>query len=182
MKNIQTISLFALLALALTACASGPEKGPRRGGERGGGDAGFEGYAAQPVTLLFAGMDQNQDLRIEGEELLAGINREWIRLSSAPSIGALEFGRWAESALGSADALPSFISFDRDLNGRLTELEFDDRLRAEFADLDKNKDGVLERTELVFRVTRPSRGEQGGQQGGQQGGRGGQDGRRRSPR
>lgn len=179
MKNTKLISLVALSALALTACAGGPQKGPRGGGERGGGDTGFEGYAAKPVALLFAGMDQNDDLTVSGDELISGIDREWERLATAPAIGALEYGRWATSTLGSADALPSFISFDRDLNGRISELEFDDRLRAEFSDLDKDQNGVLDRAELIFRVTRPSRGQQGGQQSQ---GRGGQDGRRPPPR
>lgn len=178
MINIKHISAVALAGLLIGACASGPDKRPPRGGERGGGEASYEGYAAKPIALLFASMDQRQDSEIDGADLRAGIAREWRHLSSAPRVGALEYGAWADVALGSAEALPSFISFDRDLNGELSELEFDDRLRAEFAELDKNSDGVLDRSELIFRIARPSRGDD--RSGGAQG-RGGQDSGRRPP-
>lgn len=173
------IPSLLLASLLLSACASGPDRRPQRGEGRSGGEPSFEGYAAKPIALLFAGMDTNGDLQTSGAELIDGIAIEWTRIASKPAIGALEFGTWAEIALGSREALPSFISFDRDLNGRLSELEFDDRMRAEFAQLDKNTDGVLERSELAFRIARQNRDQQGGQQQQQ---RGGQDGRRPPPR
>lgn len=179
MTEIKVLGTLLLAGIIISGCTNGPDKRPPRGGDRGGGgQASYEGYAAKPVALLFASMDHDQDGVLDGADLRVGIAREWTRLSTSSAIGALEYGAWAEMALGSPDALPSFISFDRDLNGRLSELEFDDRLRAEFSEFDKNSDGLLDRSELIFRVTRPSRGEQG--RGGQ--GRGGQDGRRPPPR
>lgn len=177
MNTSKLLSALVLSSILLSACASGPERRPQRGGDRGGSQSGFEGFAAKPIALLFAGMDANQDLVVSGDELLAGIEREWSRLLTKRAVGALEYGEWSLDALGSAEALPSFISFDRDLDGRMSELEFGDRLRAEFRDLDKNQDGFLDRSELLFRVTRPSRNEQGVQQG-----RGSQEGRRPPPR
>ncbi|MEM9178193.1 MAG: signal transduction protein [Pseudomonadota bacterium] len=177
MKHHKMLSAFALATLLISACANGPDRRPPRGGDRGGEQSSFEGYAAKPVTLLFVSMDQNNDARISSDELLRGIDREWDLLTSRHPIGALEYGEWSAATLGSSDALPSFISFDRDLDGSLSELEFGDRLRAEFADLDKNSDGLLDRSELIFRISRPARQQQGGQQG-----RGGQEGRRPPPR
>lgn len=177
MKRLKPLSLILLTAILVGACANSSDRRPPRGGDRGGGQAGFEGYAAKPVSLLFASMDQNQDAAIDGQDLLTGIDLEWDRLSSRQPVGALEFGEWSAAALGSAEALPSFIAFDRDLNGRLSELEFDDRMRAEFAELDKNNDGRLDRSEMIFRVTRARSQQQEGQQG-----RGGQEGRRPPPR
>ncbi|MEL7110193.1 MAG: signal transduction protein [Pseudomonadota bacterium] len=181
MKNLKTLSLLLIATLLIGACASRDDRRPPRGGgERGGGQSGFEGYAAKPIALLFVGMDENQDRFVDGGELAAGIESEWNNLLSERAVGALDYSEWSFATLGSADALPSFVSFDRDLDGRLSVLEFEDRLRAEFVDLDSNLDGVLARSELIFRVTRPSREERGGQQGGQRGS-GGQDGRRRPP-
>lgn len=179
MKHLRIASLLLLTSVLTVACASGGDRRPPRGGgERGGAQSGFEGYAAKPIALLFASMDENEDRFIDGGELAAGIEREWSSLQTERAVGALDYSEWSLASLGSPDALPSFVSFDRDLNGGLSALEFEDRLRAEFVDLDSNLDGVLSRSELIFRVTRPSRGEQGGQQGGERG-PGGQDGRRR---
>ena len=177
MKHLPTLSALTLATLLISACANGPDRRPPRDGDRGSGQNSFEGYAAKPVTLLFVSMDRNNDVRISGDELVSGIDREWGDLMTRHPIGALEYGEWSAATLGSPDALPSFISFDRDLDGRLSELEFGDRLRAEFADLDKNSDGQLDRSELIFRIARPTRQQQGGQQG-----RGGQEGRRPPPR
>lgn len=176
MKKISRIGIGFLFVALISGCASGPDRRPPPGGQRGGGAQGFEGQVAKPVALLFVSMDLDHNGQTNGQELIAGIHREWARLETARAIGALEYGAWAATTLGAEDALPSFISFDRDLNGRLSQIEFDDRLRAEFGELDKNGDGVLDRSELIFRVTRPSR-EQRGSGGGQRG-PGGQDGSR----
>ncbi|MEM7638470.1 MAG: signal transduction protein [Pseudomonadota bacterium] len=173
MKPITTLVSLTFAALLITACSSQQDRRPPRGGDRGADQASFEGYAAKPIALLFVSMDQDQDARTDDEELLSGIARAWDSLSLNQPVGALEYGEWSATSLGSPDALPSFIAFDRDLDGRLSELEFEDRLRAEFVELDKDGNGTLERSELIFRIARPSRQQQGGEQG-----RGGQEGRR----
>lgn len=177
MKIVSCFVPLLLAATALSGCATEPERRPPRSGQGGGG---FEGIAAKPIALLFVSMDANQNKIVSGEELISGIEREWTELYQNTAVGAFEYNVWAAATLGAEDALPSFISFDRNLDGRLSDTEFDDRLRMEFFELDKNKDGALDRAELTFRVARRSRNE-GREEGGR--GRGGEEGgRRRQPR
>ncbi|MEO1074048.1 MAG: signal transduction protein [Pseudomonadota bacterium] len=176
MNKLSQIGISILLVALLSGCVTGPDRRPQPGSERGGTGQGFEGQVAKPIALLFVSMDRNQNGQTDHQELIAGISREWARLSSERAVGALEYAAWAATTFGAEDALPSFISFDRDLNGGLSQIEFDDRLRAEFVELDKNGDGVIDRSELIFRVTRPSREQRGTGRG--QRGSGGQEGSR----
>lgn len=177
-KTITTASVLTMIGiLFLAGCASGRDRRPPEKGARGG-EASFEGLAAKPVGLLFVSMDNNGDTRVEPAELLTGIDREWERLSLPGATGALAFGQWSTSVLGSQDALPSFIAFDRDLDGVVSQTEFDLYLRQEFSALDTNGDGTLERSELVFRVTRPRQSRKDSQAES----RGGTEERRRPPR
>lgn len=148
-------ALFALLLC--TACASQPERrGPPPGGERGEARASHSGMVAKPIGLFLATLDSNGDLIVDEAELEAGIPQEWDRLSGADHASALQFKAWSELALGSNDTLPSFIAFDRDLDGRFTIEDFDRRLRYEFERLDADSSGTLTRSELVSRLSRPS--------------------------
>lgn len=169
-----TLACTILLAGSLAACASGPDKRPPRGGggERPGA-AAFQGQAMKPVALLFAAMDRDGDLIVDGQELIGGIDQEWQRFSDSGAARAIKFEDWALMTLGTRDALPSFAAFDRNLDGKISQQEFDDRIRGEFTELDKNGDGRLERSELVFRVSRPSRDEPSQGRGGGSGGGGG---------
>lgn len=168
-----------LLALTLTGCASSPDREPERGDNIARSGAAFANIAARPVSLLFVSMDSNSDLVLDVPELEAGISTVWATLSAAgDDVGAIKYNAWSEKTLGSADTLPGFMSFDRNLDRKMTSEEFDEGLRAQFTELDRNKDGQLERAELLFAIRRGGRqngqqGQQGGRQGGQGRGRGG---------
>lgn len=175
-------AIIALCALTLAGCASQPERGDRRGGpqsDRGGSYQG--GIIARPLAILLTSMDANGDYLVSGDELSDGLDKEWMNLTGGVSgpVSALDLGDWAKEVLGSAEAMPSSISFDRDLNGQITELEFLDRLRAEFRTLDKDDDGHVSRAEMVSRLPAPNI--QGQQQGGRQGRGGGGGGRGEGP-
>ncbi len=101
-------------------------------------------------------MDANGDHLVDGAELEEGIDHEWLLLSKPGPVRPVYHDTWARSALGSASALPSFASFDLDGDKLISRQEFDERLHQAFKELDKNGDGVLERSELVFYVTRPA--------------------------
>lgn len=168
---------LAGVALVVAGCAGPGRGGPPHGGgggadgQRGGGRGGpssYEGYAAQPLSMMFASFDADGDRLVDGTELVAGIDRAWAAISPTDYARPIAFARWAEVELGSPDARPSFIAFDHNVDGALTRTEFSDRLRNEFASLDKNGDAQLSRAELVFLITAPTR-QQGGQS--QQGGR-----------
>ena len=185
-RNVKSLITGIMAALALTACASNPEPDPQRGDGTVRSGAAFSGMAARPVALLFVSMDANNDSVLDTSELDAGISSGWATLSASGSdVGAIQYNAWSEKNLGAADALPGFMTFDRDLNRKMTPEEFDEGMRAQFTQLDANKDGQLERSELLFAIRRGGgrqqrqQGQQGRRQPGQGQGRG--RGRRRQP-
>lgn len=182
MQRVKIYAATLCAAIGLVACASGGDRrdGPPSRGERGDGPqrTGYAGFAFKPVSFLIASMDVDADHRVEISEFEAGVQSEWASLLSAGSPGALNYAKWSKRVLGAADALPSFITFDRNLDGQISELEFTDYLSKQFVSLDANSDDVLEASELVFRIEQQSGrgGDQAGQGRGQRGG-GGNGGR-----
>ncbi len=146
----------SIVLLMCTACASQPERRGPPPGERGGQGANYSGMAAKPVGLFFATLDANQDTRVDEAELKSGVGQEWDRMTSAETASALDFDAWSQTVLGTKDTLPSFISFDHDLDGRFTQADFAKRLQFEFERLDADNNRVLERSELLFRIARPT--------------------------
>lgn len=176
-KHLSPIA-FTLTLFLCASCASDARdrRGPPQ--ERGGaGGTNYTGMAAKPISVLFASMDMDSDAVVDAAELALGTDVEWLRLSNGSSVRALGFEAWSIDVLGSSDTLPSFVAFDRDLDGAITSDEFSVRLRTEFSALDSNKNGRLERSELVFRISRPVRddgaSDQGQRQRGEERGRGG---------
>lgn len=189
-----TLRASALLliasTLALSSCASNSD---RRGasvdaerGERGQRQARASGTFLQPAAALFAGMDINRDKVLTRSEMLEGVKYEWESFGGRnPS--ATKFSDWSMKTLGSTDAYPSFMSFDRDFNQAITKTEFSDQMDRLFTRYDKNGDGKLERSEMIITFEAPRgrgrsgnrEGRRGSQGGGQRGGQGdGQRGRR----
>ena len=170
---------MAVAVFALVGCASSPEPDPaqRRGGAPGA-VTNFSGIAAAPLGILFTSFDANSDRLIDGDELRTGIDEEWTAIEAVNGTTPLGYKVWQRDALGSENAFPAFLSFDRNLDNEMTKTEFDEAIRQEFASLDANKDGQLQRSELLINSRRPQRGQQGGPQGGRgrQGGQGGRGG------
>lgn len=185
----QAIFLFTLLLVGtsfVTGCASRGPGGQGRGGPPGGGMNGRMdmpgGFVARPITLLFTSMDASNDGILDVGELSAGVATEWSRLvgDGSNSIGAILIADWASEALGSPDALPNRLSFDTDLNSQVSEAEFRIGIEREFNTLDKDKNGLLTRSEMVFELPE-MRMNMGGPMGGGAGGPGG-GGNRPPPR
>lgn len=168
-----TAPLIILALAGLTACASGPKRGG--GGGQGGGNQ-IAAVSTHPVGLYFVGLDANDDGLTSRAELDAGIKADFAKFGRNPS--ATQFRGWTVKSFGSSSAMPTFLSFDSNLNGVVTESEFETRLVGEFNRLDKNDDGNIARSELIFNVQQRQRGsrtdgERGGEgrpQGGGQGG------------
>lgn len=195
-QNPMRLRLLSTLACAvlLAACATngpngrrpppGGEGGPGGPGGKGGGRAMAGGEVARPIGLLFTCMDTDNDYILTRAEFEAGITSEWPTLpkNASDMVTPIGFEVWSEQALGHKTTLPSRISFDTNLDGSITQEEFTSRLRLEFEELDKNKDGSLNRAELL--TTLPSRGfsDQPQARGGQPPGGGRGDGQRPPPR
>lgn len=154
---------FIILALAgLTACASGPKRG---GGSGQGGSNQITAVSTHPVGLYFVGLDANDDGLTSRAELDAGLKTDFAKFGRNPS--ATQFRSWTIEAFGSSAAMPTFLSFDSNMNGVVTETEFETRLISEFNRLDKNGDGNIARSELIFNVQQRQRGSRadGGREG-----------------
>ena len=64
-------------------------------------------------------------------------------------ISPFELEDWRKTALGSLDAPPGNLSFDKDYDQRITKNEFNKTLISIFESGDKNNDGILKFSELV---------------------------------
>jgi len=175
------LGLLTLVAasLSLTACATKPERrGPptdKKGGDR---PARTSGTFLQPIAIVFAGMDKDGNKLISRAELKDGTIAEWSTFNQRPS--AAYFAQWSLKNLGSTDAMPTFMSFDRDFNGVITANEFSEQFESAFQRMDKNNDGQLERSEMLIAFNAPQgqRSGRGGEKSGGKGGRGGKGGGR----
>jgi hypothetical protein len=176
---------IALAVLIMSGCASQPPRGGR-GGHDGGGPDRFaaDGRMARPVALLFVNMDADRDLTVTAAELADGIKAEWARADKDRNgaLSAFEMSDWCTAVLGDPDATPGRLSLDADVNGTVTREEFETGLKKEFAAMDRNADGRLDRAELLMQVGRPQASDGSGQRppGGGQGG-GGRGGGRHRP-
>ena len=178
---------IAVVVLIMAGCASPPRGGP--GGRGGAGPgvppmAAMDGRMARPAALLFISMDADRDLSVLAAELADGIRTEWVRADKDRNgaLSAFEMSDWCAAVLGDADATPGRLSLHSDVNGVVTREEFETGLKKEFASLDRDADGRLDRSELLVQAraqgpdgevgdSRRSGGGQGGPAGGRGGGR-----------
>ena len=106
---------------------------------------------AEPVAMMLAAFDSDGDARLTQAEAQAGVARSFAAADPAKSgsIGYIAFADWAERWLGDRNAVPSAFEVDRDGDNSITLAELQDRMGAIFARMDKDKDGVLTRAELL---------------------------------
>lgn len=106
---------------------------------------------AEPLGLVVAGFDSNRDAsttRAEFEEALGRSFAAADRDGNA-TLGYIEYSGWAETWLGSQNALPGPFAIDADGDSRLSRDEFLAEFRLQFARLDKSGDGAVSRAELL---------------------------------
>ncbi len=107
--------------------------------------------AASPVAMMVAAMDADGDARVTRAELALAETRMFVR-ADADKDGVLtliELADWALVWLGDQSAVPGRFDFDRDGDDKVSKAEFVAELGRRFAGFDGNKDGVLERSELL---------------------------------
>jgi hypothetical protein len=167
--------------LLMTACASQPDRRGPGNGDRERGDRPAQsrqsGVFLHPISAIFISMDSNKDKVTSRAEMQSGVQMEWASFETAPS--AITFAQWSVASLGSSDANPGFMRFDRDFNGIVSEDEFKSEFERSFDRADKNKDGRLERSEMTTEfAAQQGRRNQGSENGGGRGQRGGGGGGR----
>jgi len=132
-----------------------PNKKLERRGERIKGPITSVGAGA----MLFASFDTNADYQINQVELAAGRTQAFNTADkdNSKTLSLFELEDWREAALGSLDAAPGNLAFDKDYDQRITRAEFDHALGFVFNAGDKNEDGILAFSELVKVFEMPRR-------------------------
>jgi len=160
-----TASLFCAVSTAALATDPLPEdeelleelpnKKLERRGERIKGPITSVGAGA----MLFASFDTNADYNINQAEFAVGKTQSFkaADTDNSKSLSLFELEDWREAALGSLDAAPGNLAFDKDYDQRITRAEFDHALGYVFKAGDKNEDGTLAFSELVKVFEMPRR-------------------------
>ncbi|MDB2439199.1 hypothetical protein N9W89_10830 [Hellea sp.] len=132
-----------------------PNKKLERRGERIKGPI----TAISAGGMLFASFDRNEDYTVDSTEFTAGVSRAFKAADkdASKTLSLFELEDWRKAALGSLDAAPGTLAFDKDYNQRVTRDEFDHALDFVFKVGDKNDDGRLEFLELVKVFEMPRR-------------------------
>lgn len=121
--------------------------------------------SATPVAVMIAGLDRDGDTRVTRAEFDAGVERSFRNgdVNADGQIALLELSGWAQGWLGNPGALPGQYDFDRDGDDRVSLDEFKAEFGRRFVELDRDKDGVLVRAELITltapRFQRPREGQ-----------------------
>ena len=105
----------------------------------------------EPVAMAIAAFDADGDGKVTRAELDAGVRRTFAATdgAGAGSIGYIGFADWAQRWLGDRNALPSPYEVDTDGDNRITLAELEAKFAEVFTRLDRDKDGVLTRAELL---------------------------------
>ena len=106
---------------------------------------------AEPLALAMAGFDGDHDARTSRPELLAAVARTFAASDSNGdgALGYIEYSGWAQTWLGSQNALPGPFTVDVDGDNRITREEFSGEFGRQFDRLDANRDGFVTHAELL---------------------------------
>ena len=146
--------LLALAALAPVAAAAqnnGAAPVPP-GGKRGAvPDVTPPVLVVEPVAMMIAAFDADGDGRVTRDEMHRGVARSFAAIDTANSakLGYIAFSDWAERWLGDRNALPGAYETDTDSDNQITLAELQAKFDSIFTRLDRDKDGVLTRGELL---------------------------------
>ena len=109
--------------------------------------------------LLFASFDSNGDYTVDTAEFIAGRDASFARADQTGngSLSLIELQDWRALALGSLDAAPSNMAFDRDFDQTVSYPEFDEMFGSIFQAKDTDADGRVAFSELIRVIEIPDR-------------------------
>ncbi len=105
----------------------------------------------EPVAMMIATFDADGDGNVTRDELRKGVATSFdaIDTDHRGKLGYIAFADWARKWLGDPNALPSAYETDADGDNQITLAELENKFDQIFTRLDKDKNGVLTRAELL---------------------------------
>lgn len=159
MRMRGVLMALALVALPLSAPASAQDKPAAPGGtpSSGNGDAAQvpgqipRTLVVEPVAMMIAAFDANGDGKVTRDEVTKGVEHSFYAIDTAHTgtMGYIAFADWAKLWMGDPNALPSPFEVDTNGDNQITLAELQAQFASIFVRLDKDKDGVLTRAELL---------------------------------
>ncbi|HEX4694338.1 EF-hand domain-containing protein [Sphingomonas sp.] len=144
---------IGLFALAMAAPALAQDRVPIPLGSKGPPPVGPTppSLVVEPAAMMIAACDSNGDARVTRDEMHRCLAHSFAAIDTGNSgkLGYIAFADWAQMWLGDRTALPSPFDTDADGDNRITLAELTAKFDDMFARLDKDKDGVLTRAELL---------------------------------
>jgi len=120
---------------------------------------------ASTWAMMIAGFDADGDGKVTRAEFDAGLKRSFDAVDTRRQgwLGYIAYSDWQERWMGDRNTVPSPFEVDRDGDNKLSFAEIAERFDLLFTRFDADKNGVIERKELV--TIRPQMGPPGGQRG-----------------
>lgn len=111
-------------------------------------------HIAMPVGLLLTSLDIDRDMRISLSEVRTGVAKSFEASDTNDDgyLRPIEFEDWARTYLGSQNAMPYRLHFDRDQDSRVSLPEFTTTFDGIRKRLDTDRDEVLVRAELLVEI------------------------------
>ena len=145
------LALVLVVSMTLASCITGGRRGRYT-------QAGIEELPmrAEPAAMFLAGLDTDVDGIVTRQELDEALDRLWASADANKdgSVSILELNNWRQHWFGTSDGWPGQFHFDTDGNSLIPRTEFDNGIKAIFDDFDRNRDGKLERSELLAAAPR----------------------------
>ena len=171
---MRTPFLLCFAIFALAACGTSREERFERQSEAAGTPSGSPAAApdhtvmwAEPAGLFLAGLEGGQ-ATLTRAQFLGAIDGQWAAADTDGdgSLRTFELQAWRIKWFGSDDGWPGLFHFDANSDGAIGKAEFKAGLDAIFTTFDKNKDGIIDRAELLVEKRRPDLrfGPRGGRQ------------------
>jgi hypothetical protein len=124
----------------------------------------------EPVAMMIATFDADSDGKVTRAEFDAGLKHAFDATDTRHQgwLGYIAYSDWQERWMGDRNTVPSPFEMDRDGDNKISFAEIAERFDLLFTRFDVDKNGVIERKELV--TIRPQMGSGPGR--GKKGGRG----------
>lgn len=105
----------------------------------------------EPVAMMIAAFDTDGDGKVTRAEFDAGLKHSFDAVDTRKQgwLGYIAYSDWQERWMGDRNTVPSPFETDRDGDNKISFAEIVERFDLLFTRFDADKNGVIERKELV---------------------------------